>query len=84
MIVAGPLSFALAMSDAGPAVDVAVGEGELPESSPTTNTVMTTVTAMTTSNAIPPKIHLPFPPLGGCPGGGPHGCCSPHCGTPAG
>src|SRR5882757_4885934 len=77
MIVTGPLSLALAILDVGPPVGVGVGDGELPESFPTTNTVMTTVTAITASTAIPPKIHLPLPPpLGGGPGGG------PHCGAP--
>src|SRR4051794_13454948 len=84
IMFAGPLSFALAKSEPFPFVGV--GDSPPPEFLPTTNTVMTTVTAITASSAIPPKIHLPLPPpLGGGPGGGPHGCCGgPHCGAPAG
>src|SRR6202008_2049340 len=79
----GPLSFALAKSEPLPFVDV--GDSPPPEFLPTTSTVITTVIAITASKAIPPKIHLPLPPpLGGGPGGGPHGCRCPHCGSPPG
>src|SRR5689334_10008859 len=82
MMPTGPLSFALANSESLPLVGV--GDPPPPEFLPTTNTA-TTVTAMIASNAMPPKIHLPLPPrLGGGPGGGPHGCCAPHCGAPLG
>ncbi len=82
MMPTGPLSFALAKSE--PLPFVGVGDSP-PESLPTTNTVITTVTAITASTAIPAKIHLPLPPRrGGGPGGGPHGCCGPHCGAPPG
>jgi hypothetical protein len=54
------MSFALANSE--PLPFVGVGDSPLPESLPTTNTVITTVTAITASKAIPPKIHLPLPP----------------------
>src|SRR6478609_1653916 len=82
MIPSGPLSFALANSE--PLPFVGVGDPP-PESLPTTDTVITTVTAITASRAIPPKIHLPLPPRRcGGPGGGPHGCGGPQCGAPPG
>src|SRR3954453_8011444 len=81
MIPTGKVSSALAKSESAPFV----GVGEPPsESLPTTNTVITTVTAITATRSMPPIIHLPLPLLGGGPGGGPHGCCGPHCGAPPG
>ena len=70
MMLAGPVSLALAISEA--VGDVGV---PLPPSSPVTEIVIAAVTPMTASNATAPSAHFqPFPRF--CGGGAAdHGCC---------
>ena len=80
---ATPPGLVAAVSNAGGLGACAVGVGGAdavgspePESSLVTNNVATTVRPITTTSAIPPRIHFaPFPLR--C-GGGSHGGCEPH------